>query len=77
MSRRPPRSAPAATLLAGDRGILVFAAFVVIGAASATSLATLATQFFHGVTASKSKTAIVQALVRPVPAAPAPADPQE
>jgi hypothetical protein len=71
MSRRPPESARSASLLAGDRGIWVLAGLVVIAAASATSLATLATQMAQGLSAAKTKTVVVQTLARPAPAAPA------
>jgi hypothetical protein len=74
MSRRPPESTRSASLLAGDRGIWVFAGLVVIAAASATSLATVATQMVQNLSAAKSKTVVVQALARPVPATPVPAD---
>jgi len=74
MSRRPPESARSTSLLAGDRGIWVFAGLVVIAAASATSLATLATQMVQDLSAVKSKTAIVQTPARPAPPTPVPAD---
>jgi precorrin-3B methylase len=74
MLRRSPESFRSASLLAGDRGIWVFAGLVVIVAASATSLATLATQLVHGITAAKNKAAIVQPLTRAAPATPGPTD---
>lgn len=70
MPRRPPESTRSASLLAGDRGIWVLAGLVVIVAASATSLATLATQLVHGLDAAKSKPVIGQTLARPAPAMP-------
>jgi hypothetical protein len=74
MSRRPPESARLASLLAGDRGIWVFAGLVVIAAASATSLATVATHLVQNLSAAKSKTVVVQTLARSAPATPVPAD---
>jgi hypothetical protein len=74
MSRRPPESIRSASLLAGDRGIWVFAGLVLIVAASATSLATLATQLVHGLNAPNSKAVVGQTLPRPAPAMPVPDD---
>jgi len=67
MLPRPPESARSASLLAGDRGIWVFAALVAIGAGSASSLAALGTQFVHGLSAPKPKSVVVQTFAQPAP----------
>jgi len=74
MSRRPLESARSPSLLAGDRGIWIFAGLVVVVAACATSLATVATQLVQGLPAPKGKTLVVQSLARPAPAPTVPAE---